>query len=269
MKSEIMKNTAYGSHERHLVDIMLPENASKEAGLVFCIHGGGWIMGDKSLYDNELRFWSGRGFAAASMNYRYVSDNISISDELDDITAALGKVKSICAENGITVSKALLTGVSAGAHLSLLYGYSRAAEAPVKPACIVSYCGPTDLSAYNFLHSELFEKYEQSVELFSDCCGKKFTENTFFDEDTQEKLRAVSPLYYTATDSVPAVIAHGMKDAIVPFTQAEALTKKLSELGAKYDFVIYPNSDHGLNSDPDCASKTRELFIEYAEKYLR
>ena len=41
---------SYGTHERQVVDLFVPENASGDLGLVLLIHGGAWIAGDKESY---------------------------------------------------------------------------------------------------------------------------------------------------------------------------------------------------------------------------
>ncbi len=61
--------------ERQTYDLVFPKSASGELGLVLCIHGGGWVEGSKTAYTETLmQFVEERGYAAACMNYRYVSE---------------------------------------------------------------------------------------------------------------------------------------------------------------------------------------------------
>ena len=147
----VYKNYAYGSHERQVMDLYLPEENDGEVGLVLLIHGGGWIAGDKDGYEAALKTCcNDLGFAAAAINYRYISEKIDMYDIIDDIDASLAKIKETAASKGITINKVLLTGSSAGAHLSMLYAYSQKDTAPITPVAVVSNCGPTDLSDENF-----------------------------------------------------------------------------------------------------------------------
>ena len=59
-----------------------------------------------------------------------------------------------------------------------------------------------------------------------------------------------------------------MKYSIVPFSNAEALVAKLSEYGVKYDFNIFPNSEHNLGSDPENKRIANDLLISYVKTYL-
>lgn len=265
----------YGPHERHVVDIALPRNAEGSArGLILYIHGGAWIGGDKSGYSNEIKKAATKGYVAAAMNYRYISDTVHSDDIMDDITAALAKIKEVAAEQGITVNKALLTGASAGAHLSLLYAYSRSDAAPVTPAAVVSFCGPTELSSKGYIDGNLIGEPSVMLDLLSKLCGVKLTIDEFRAETGNysawaEAIAHVSPASYVTSSTVPTVIAHGEKDSVVPFDNAVRLDALLTEAGVKHDFIRFPNSDHPLDKDPDCMQRSLELLDEYAAEYLK
>ena len=92
---------AYGKAERQVLDVELPAGHG-DVGLIFYIHGGGWIAGSKEGSRDTLRFWAQNGYAAAALNYRYLSDTVHITDQLDDIDAALAAVKAYGAELVLT-----------------------------------------------------------------------------------------------------------------------------------------------------------------------
>lgn len=263
----VYKDYAYGSHERQIMDLYLPEENDGEVGLVLFIHGGAWIGGDKDGYKDALKTaCNDLGFAAAAINYRYISESTDIHDIMDDIDTALAKIKQTASDKGIAVNKVLLTGSSAGAHLSMLYAYSKKATAPIAPVAVVSNCGPTDLTDESFFINNAMGDEEVISLLFSYAGGQKFT----YTERTTalEALRSVSPLYYVDENSVPTVINHGQKDSIVPFSNATAIVEKFEEYGVTYDFNIYPNSDHDLGSDPDKTKIADDLLYEYLMTYL-
>ena len=231
------------------------------------IHGGGWIGGDKEGYEGALKTGCNElGYAAAAINYRYISENTDINDIMDDIDASLSKIREVAASKGITVNKVLLTGSSAGAHLSMLYAYSRKDTAPITPAAVVSNCGPTDLSDENFFINNDLGNEEVMSLLFSYACGQKFT----YAEraNAKEALKAVSPLYYVDENTVPTVINHGQKDTIVPYSNATAIVEKFEQYGVKYDFNSYPNSGHELGNDPENIDIADELLFKYIKTYL-
>ncbi len=263
----VYKDFAYGSHERQVMDLYLPEENDGEVGLVLLIHGGGWIAGDKDEYDSALKTaCNDLGYAAAAINYRYISETVDMHDIIDDIESSLAKIKETAASKGIAINKVLLTGSSAGAHLSMLYAYSEKDRAPITPVAVVSNCGPTDLTDENFyINNDLGDEEFVSL-LFSYACGQKFT----YAEraDAAEALKAISPVYYVDEGSVPTVINHGEKDTIVPYSNATSIVEKFKQYGVTHYFNSYPNSGHELGKDEDNIKIANDLLFEYLRTYL-
>lgn len=259
------ENVSYGTESRQVLDLYIPEDNDGTVGLVLMIHGGSWIAGDKSAYTGDAKnIADNHGCAAATISYSYLSEDVTMYDILDDISAATSKIKSIGEENGVTIDKMILTGMSAGGHLSMLYAYSKAETSAIKPVAVVNFCGPTNLADENFLNSDIGS--EGICTLFTWATGSEITAENL--ADSAAALLAISPITY-ANSAVPTVIAHGEKDATVPYSNALALVAALETAGVKYDFVSYPNSGHSLSDDQDCADKTYSLFIQYIDEYLK
>lgn len=259
------ENVSYGTHERHTLNLYIP--ADKESvGLVLMIHGGAWIGGDKADYAGEVERVLGMGYAVASVNYRYISDDVDLIDVTDDIQLAVAKIKELSEKRGIEINKMVLTGVSAGGHLAMLYAYSRDDVSAIKPVAVLNYCGPTDLSDDAYYFDNGLGDGEYVAQVLSWACGYKHTFATR--EEAREALWNVSPLKYVDENTVPTVINHGVKDNIVPFSNAVSLRDKFDTLGVTYVFNAYPNSGHGLNEDAENTDKSYELYSEYLETYL-
>lgn len=269
----VYQNISYGIHERQKLDLYLPTDCGDDMGLVLYIHGGGWIGGDKDGYFETLQYMAEKyGVACAAINYRYISDDVNLLDIMDDIDAAMECIKIKGKIHGIDINRSILTGGSAGGHLSLLYAYSRVEGSAIPPVAVMSDCGPTDLSDdYYFYNSDLDKGnglggYDVIAQLLSWGTGVEMTFET--KGQYAEEIAAVSPLTYANENSVPTIINHGMVDDIVPFRNAVALDAKLTELGVEHVFNIYPNSGHGLDQDPANSQRAQELFGEYIEKYV-
>lgn len=261
------KNLQYGHHERQVVDLYLPKNSDGEVGLILFIHGGGWKAGSKEEYVNTAPSYVEKyGCAVAALNYRYVSEVYDLYDLLDDIENCLDRVKEKAQEKGINLTGVLLTGGSAGGHLSMLYAYARKDTSPIEPKAVISNSGPADLTDENLYHCNPLDSEEEIASLLSQACGKRFRYKNR--AKAYDALMAVSPVAYVDADTVPTVINHGMKDTVVPFSIALTIVSKFEECGVKHDFNIYPNSYHGLESDPENAQIANELFTEYVLTYL-
>ena len=257
----------YGPAERQIADLCLPDGASGDTGLVLFIHGGAWVAGDKKYHEKDAADIAEKcGCAAAAMNYRYLSLRVRMSDIVDDITSALSALKDEAKKRGVNLNKVLFTGISAGAHLSMLYAYRFADISPIEPAAVVSRCGPADLADENFYNGTLADMPVRSVaRLFAFGGGIRTAD--FMAMTPEERALAVkpfSPICHVSKNSVPTVLAQGLKDTIVPYTNAISMNAALEEYGVPHRLITYPNSGHGLDKDPDEKEKTDALLIEYA-----
>ena len=265
---------AYGTDARQILDLVLPENASGEKGLILFIHGGAWISGNKDQYRSALKTAAGMGYAAAALNYRYVSASVHMDALMADVSAALAEIKALAAGRNVQLNKALLTGYSAGAHMSMLYAYKYAGSAPVTPVAVVSYCGPADLTSAAFIEQNQLGDTADLINLLNGIAGVAITPAEYQNKNGRyaewiNALQAYSPLYQVRSGSVPTVLGHGKKDAIVPFDTAAAMDAALAEKGVQHEFVIFPNSGHDLDQDPACAEQMYQLLAQYAQTYLK
>ena len=205
-------------------------------------------------------------YAYATMNYRYIDDDTDAFDIMYDVFLALEEIKKTAEENDVELTKVLLTGASAGGHIALLYAYSyfyiSPFYSPIIPTCVVSFSGPAVI--YNQDYYKMAALGGEAYNLFSKLSGYKYTEETY--EDAFQYLAQVSPVYYT--HPVPTLICHGEKDSVVPVTDAYQLDSFLTTFDVEHDLLIFPNSNHGLESDPDVMEQAQRLFKEYMVKYL-
>ena len=264
----VLKDIPYGSHERHKLDIFIPEAPKSNSGVILFIHGGGWVQGDKSGHHHDNDFFVKSGYITATMNYRYVDENTTVFDELDDITEALKTIKTECKKHGFNIEKSILSGGSAGSHLALLYAYAKAEQAPVTPVAVCVYCPPVDCAKPDFLLGISGEFEEWKYGVLSKCCGVKINRENLMNTQQQEALKKISPQEYVSEKCVPTAIFHGRIDELIPFSHIENFINTLTEKGIKNDLLIYENSGHALDKDPEVAQQTRVVIQDYAEMYF-
>ncbi|HRQ90721.1 MAG TPA: alpha/beta hydrolase [Bacteroidia bacterium] len=120
-------NVAYGSHERQVLDFYRAES-DRPTPLVFHIHGGGWVAGDKAEV-GLLEACLAEGISVVSINYRYSWQAQLAGVEppvlwpLEDAARALQFVRSKAAEWNLDKARIGATGGSAGACSSLYLAY--------------------------------------------------------------------------------------------------------------------------------------------------
>ena len=264
------EDVSYGSHERQKLDVCFPAEYDGEVGLFLLIHGGARIEGDKdSCTETATVAARDFGLVGAAINYHYISDSVHMDTLMNDIDLALAKIKEMGAEKGINVNKVMFMGFSAGAHMSLLYAYSKAETAPIKPVAVVSCAGPTDFTDESFYINNDIGNSETMAALFSWAGGKPFIYADRAKPEIKASLEAISPLSYVNASTVPTILNHGDKDTIVPYSNALSLDAKLTEYGVPHHFNTYRNDGHGLGNDKATADVAYTHLIEYINTYLK
>ena len=116
-------NVAYGTHERQVLDFYQAAS-DKPTPLIFHIHGGGWVAGDKKGVAG-LEDFLAAGISVVSINYRYTTQaqlagmKPPVAWPLSDAARALQFVRSKAAEWNLDKRRIGATGGSAGACSSL------------------------------------------------------------------------------------------------------------------------------------------------------
>ncbi len=246
---KIYRNISYGESVNNVIDIYIPSSAKNErnSGLVLFIHGGSWMAGDKSEEDARCRLLASHGYVTATLNYTLYSketpSNYNVFKVLNEIDLALLKVKNFALEKGVNLQKAGISGYSAGAHLAMLYSYSRAKTAPLEIVFTASMAGPA-----------IIEKDVWGIDLTTQIAtilsGQAVTSEMVENGTANEILSKISPVSYINENSVKTLIIHGGKDDIVSIKNAQSLIQKLEENGVDYEYFCLENSTHSLAHNP-------------------
>ena len=261
--AKVYENYKYGADPtRQVLDLYIPANAKGEVGLVLYIHGGFWMAGDKSIFSADAKKTCRRGYCGATISYRYASYTTHMNDLLDDVASAASAIKSLAASQGVTINKMIVVGHSAGAHLAMMYGYTRANSSPIKPVAVWDRAGPTNLA------DDMWKAGGSGIyQVFTCITGTYITEDNFSSNAAQLVMAQHSPIAY-ANSAIPTIISHGVKDRTVPYENGVTLYQYLSVAGKKVAAFTYPNSDHGLESDASVEAQARQTLYQWAQSYM-
>ena len=69
-------------------------------------------------------------------------------------------------------------------------------------------------------------------------------------------------------NSVPTLCAYGPKDGVVPPELKFKLLTALDQNHVAYDYIEYPNSNHGMYSDPEEHRLFVDKIMEYCKTYF-
>jgi acetyl esterase/lipase len=103
---------------RHQLDVYVPRD-QKDFPVVFLVHGGAWMIGDKSFfgtYSAVGKFFAEQGIGAVLPNYR-LSPGVKHPEHVKDVARAFAWTVKNIERYGGRPDQIVLCGHSAGAHL--------------------------------------------------------------------------------------------------------------------------------------------------------
>lgn len=251
--AETILNVSYGSAQLQKMDVYLPANrTTTTTKVLFLIHGGAWMIGDKSAQDFSPVVDSIRkrmpDWAIFNLNYRLFVPLINTNKfpaQEEDIKKAIDFVYSNRSYYSIS-DKWVIAGASAGAHLALLQAYKY--NTPIKMKAVVNYFGPSDLAKL------IAEETDPTL--------KAAMPTMFNGTET-----ASSPITHINPQSPPTITFQGANDLTVPKSQQEAMHAKLKQNNVPEQLNIYPNEGHGFSVAT--MAKTYDAVISFLNTHVR
>lgn len=267
---------SYGVNERNTYDLYLPQNMKlgESQGFILMIHGGSWVRGKKesmSVYCEEL---CEAGFITATMNYTLCTNdgNATVETMLDEISACILAIKRKTNELGLSVDNMAISGASAGGHLALLYAYRRAEVAAIPVRFVFQEVAPIDFKMQSWglgmSDTTTFSDQSKYLEYLNMLTGENYTIDDLVDNNMDANVIALSPCTYMDDNSIPTIMAYGGLDATIGSIHPEILLNKLDEFGIPYEYILFENSGHALDKDPDKMKELYQTVKDYSERYF-
>ena len=118
---ERIDNLSYGSDPTwHLLDLYLPKKRPNKIPTIINIHGGGWVYGNKEVYQFFGLSMAQAGFAFVNFNYR-LAPEVTFPAELDDVNQAVHWVAKHANQYGLDKENIFFIGDSAGGQMTMQY----------------------------------------------------------------------------------------------------------------------------------------------------
>ena len=241
------------------LDLYLPKNRTNPTPTLILFHGGGWVDGQKERNVLYLLPYLAMGWAAVNVEYR-TGHQSPAPAAVEDTRCALRWVGYHAREYSLDPSKFVLTGTSAGGHLSLITGmlpantvfdrqctiqgndrWNTATVPEPKVAAIVNWFGISDVA-----------------DLLDGPNAKNYVREWFGSMSNAEQLaKQVSPINYVRAGLPPIITIHGENDDIAPYNHSVRLHAALDKAGVPNQLVTIRGRKHGgFNRDEMASSYT-------------
>ena len=264
----ILRDLEYvlGGHERHKLDLCLPEQADQKGDtanalpLIIWVHGGAWQAGDKNNCP-AVRFVQ-KGYAVASVNYR-LSQHAIFPAQIEDCKAAARWLRANAKRYNLDPNRFGAWGASAGGHLAALLGTTggikefdkgQNLDVSSRVQAVCDYFGPTDFTKMSQFPTKMDHDAADSPE--SKLIGGPIQQN-------HDKCKRANPITYVTKDDPPFLIVHGDKDPLVPHNQSQILFEALKKAGVNVKFHTVEGGGHGGFKDSAVEKMVERFFDEH------
>jgi acetyl esterase/lipase len=263
----VTRDLHYGDDPQQRIDLYLQgtwtgeptffERARDRRPTLLFIHGGGWVVRDRRPEPFSYPFVK-QGWHVVSMTYRLGPGTAPLA--VDDAVCALDWVTENAEQYGFDLDKVVVSGVSAGGHLSLTTGIlgSRPGHAcypgnDFRVHSVINWFGITDIAAIEeFLAAADPEFGNYALSWIGD------------KSRVPQVSAAYSPVNMLDGRSPPVLTIHGTDDAVVPFEQAVALHEKLEALGIRNELLPLDGGTHAGFSDEQF-SQAFNAMLEFVD----
>ena len=204
---------SYGKNKEQYFLYYEPEKIVSDKIIVW-IHGGGWNAGNPRFFDFVGQCVCDQGYRFFSLGYRF-SPGYKYPCQIKDVCAAYNSAVSYLKEKGTDVSKIIIAGPSAGAHLASIMCYCRKVQEKYKVdvSNVIGFIGSG--GPYSFR-----EDQSLTVRLL---LGQLFREG--YDRRNGE------PVMLMGKSSIPMLLIQSRHDGLIEYACAEDFAARAEELG--------------------------------------
>ena len=240
------RNLSYGElGKRSRLDVWaradLPSDA--KAPVLFQVHGGGWVIGEKEQQANPLMaHLSERGWVCVAANYP-LSPRATWPDHIVEVKRALAWTKENIARYGGDPDFVVITGGSAGGHLASLAALSANdpelqpgfEDADTSVVAAVPFYGVYDFTNRDGTGNRHMEDFLARVVLKTPLTA---------DRGLWEQASTMS---WVSPEAPPFFIIHGSNDSLVPIEQARSFAHMMKASSRReVVFAELPRAQHAF-----------------------
>ena len=258
-KYMVFPDLTYGTANNYQLKLSLWQRADQKTPVptVIYIHGGGWIFGDRTGATLWFLPYLEMGYNVLNVEYRMADVSLAPA-AVEDTRCALRWAVRNAKQYNIDVNKIVLTGHSAGGHLSLITGMlpdgtgldnncypdEKWGDVKIKVAAIVNWYGISDVN--DLIQGPNLKNYAMMW------VGSQ--------TDAAAIAKRVSPLTYVRPGLPPVFSVHGDKDDVVPYEQSARLHQALTKAGVPNQLVTIKDGGHGQFNDQQTEEAYTQLF---------
>lgn len=246
---------SYGTDKDQYFLYYEPHEAKSEK-IIFWMHGGGWNAGNPKFFDYVGQSIAAEGYRMISGGYR-LSPRNKYPIQIDDVCACYTAALKYLSDKGVDTSQIIVSGPSAGAHLTSILCYSNETQEKysVDIAPIIGFIGFG--GPYSF-------RQDQStiVQLLLNQLFRKG-----FD------WRKAEPVSLMSRNYIPMLLIQSRHDGLIQYECAKDFAARAEELGNTFELYSVEDKKNthswytaGLFLETREENRTLDKFFSWIEE---
>ena len=234
----------YGSDENwQVLDVYRPKALSGKLPVIVSFHGGGWVYGDKKVYQFYCMELAKHGFAVVNYSYR-LAPEYRFPAPFEDTNMVFEWVMKNAEQYGFDLDNLFAVGDSAGAMGIALY------------ACICTDKEYAKMYSFNVPEGLKFRGLALNCGIYQtkDAGIIKSMKDFLEKKDYPAILDKFSVVDLVNKDFPPCYIMTSNEDFLRE--EPKALMESLDKLGVKYRYKLYGDEEHPLGHVFHCDVKS-------------
>ena len=264
--ASVYKDVAYASSSSaQQMDVYVPSGSGPFPAVVL-IHGGAFMMGDKSGESANIAALNARGFVAVSINYR-LSKEAAFPAAVQDCKTAVRFLRAHATDYRINPDKIGAWGASAGGNLAAMLGTSAGvaelegaelgnADKSSRVQAVVDWFGPI-----NFL---TMDDEASALGFTLNTNAATSPESRYIGAAVQTvpaQVAKANPATYASADDAAFFIQVGSADSNIPYTQSANFyqTMRTAKGASSVQYELLDGAGHGTSEFGSTANLQKVL----------
>lgn len=237
-------NIKYGNSDKwNILDVYRPKDIKDKLPVIVSAHGGGWVYGDKEIYQYYCMSLAQRGFVVVNYTYR-LSPEYKFPAQIEDTNTVFTWLMDNVDTYGMDINNIFGVGDSAGGAIIGLYAailtnkeYARSYEFKTPENLKLKALG---------LNCGDYEPARENSGIF--------VTDIFKNKGTKEELNQMSLIYHINENFPPSYVLTATDDFLKD--EAGKLVELLEDKNIDYEYKVYGDGNNPLYHVFHCDVKT-------------
>lgn len=214
VKKEIIPQAVFFGNDKQQYFLYYEPQHTISDKIILWVHGGGWNAGTPKMFDFVGQCMASHGYRFLSLGYRLSPKN-KYPSQIEDVCNGYRSAIAFLHQKGIDTSKVIVSGPSAGAHLTSILCYSKKVQEiyGVNLSPVIGFIGVGGPYCFS-------EKDSLSVRLL---LNQLFAKG--YDRAQGE------PYTLMMKNEIPMLLIQSKHDGLISYSCAEEFCKKAQALG--------------------------------------